>query len=165
MSRDANQTKPLTRIEGSHASRTIGHRDPVQIESEPHHSGQSGVSKSNDEVPGARSETLGRKVNPGGILGKPPVSPGQGSLVTSDTHTQLPHERDQSVGGDSTGGLDEGAAGEEQICLGKRAAADLAQGQVDTDMRATPGLDAERRESMTRSQRPTLDAFKRQKTR
>ena len=165
MPRAENEIKPLSRNEGSHPTGVVGHRDSMQVDNAPPETGKSGVSRSNDEVSGARSETLARKENPGGILGKPPVSPGQGNPVASDTHTQLPHERDQSVGDDSTGGLDEGAAGEEQIRLGKRAAADLAQGQVDTDMRATPGLDAERRASMTRPQRQPLDSFKRQKTR
>jgi hypothetical protein len=92
------------------------------------------------------------KKAPGGVLNKAPVSPGQGTDRGSDNDARLPHERDESVGGDSTGGLDAGAAGEAQRRLGKRAAADLAQGQVDTDMHATPGLDAERRESLMRHQ-------------
>jgi hypothetical protein len=47
----------------------------------------------------------------------------------------LPHERDQqnrSVDAEPNAHID-------------RAARDLKQGQVDTDLRATPGLDAERR--------------------
>ena len=47
----------------------------------------------------------------------------------------LPHERDQqksSSDADPNQHID-------------RAARDLAQGQVDTDLRATPGLDADRR--------------------
>jgi len=47
----------------------------------------------------------------------------------------LPHERDQQTDAthpDPDPGIE-------------RAAKDLKQGQVDTDLRATPGLDAERR--------------------
>ncbi|MFG6431764.1 hypothetical protein [Roseateles sp. LYH14W] len=47
----------------------------------------------------------------------------------------LPHERDQQIDAthpDPDPGIE-------------RAAQDLQQGQVDTDLRATPGLDAERR--------------------
>jgi len=50
----------------------------------------------------------------------------------------LPHERDQQ--NDATN-----AAPNPDI---ERAAKDLKQGQVDTDLRATPGLDAERRGGM-----------------
>jgi hypothetical protein len=47
----------------------------------------------------------------------------------------LPHERDQQ----------NDATHPEPDADIKRAAKDLKQGQVDTDLRATPGLDAERR--------------------
>lgn len=51
----------------------------------------------------------------------------------------LPHERDQSL--QTTKAQPEPAM--------KQAASDLEQGQVDTDMRSTPGLDAERRQQLT----------------
>ena len=64
----------------------------------------------------------------------------------------LPHERDESVGmaggEQATGGLGSGAAGEAQRRLMEQARRDLATGQVDTDLRATPGLDAERRRAL-----------------
>jgi hypothetical protein len=48
---------------------------------------------------------------------------------------KLPHERDESVG----------AAGQAPRKVIEQARRDLEAGQVDTDMRATPGLDAQRR--------------------
>lgn len=47
----------------------------------------------------------------------------------------LPHDRDQQTA----------ATNPEPDAQMRRAARDLKQGQVDTDLRATPGLDAERR--------------------
>lgn len=47
----------------------------------------------------------------------------------------LPHDRDQQAT----------ATNPEPDPNIRRAAQDLAQGQVDTDLRSTPGLDAERR--------------------
>ncbi|WP_162254463.1 MULTISPECIES: hypothetical protein [Roseateles] len=66
----------------------------------------------------------------------------------AETHTQrgtvtppgpsLPHERDQQ----------HRAVESEPDAHIERAASDLKQGQVDTDLRATPGLDADRRGGM-----------------
>lgn len=53
--------------------------------------------------------------------------------------TPLPHERDQAVGAAA------GAPGSAVIGQAKR---DIDAGLVDTDMRATPGLDAERRDQL-----------------
>ena len=63
----------------------------------------------------------------------------------AETHSQrgavtprgpsLPHERDQQ---------NRSTDADPNLHI-ERAAADLKQGQVDTDLRATPGLDAERR--------------------
>ena len=52
----------------------------------------------------------------------------------------LPHERDQQNTATN-------AQPDPQV---DRAARDLKQGQVDTDLRATPGLDAERRGGMVK---------------
>lgn len=52
----------------------------------------------------------------------------------------LPHERDQQTAAT-------GAKPDPQM---RRAARDLRHGQVDTDLRATPGLDAERRGDMVK---------------
>lgn len=59
----------------------------------------------------------------------------QRGTATPDGQPSLPHERDQQT--DATNPKPDA-----QI---HRAARDLKQGQVDTDLRATPGLDAERR--------------------
>lgn len=53
---------------------------------------------------------------------------------------QLPHERDQAFG--------QTAAEPDPVI--EQAAKDLADGQVDTDMRSTPGLDAQQRERLVR---------------
>lgn len=61
-------------------------------------------------------------------------------MTTRTTHTDrsdlpLPHERDES----------HEAARTRPDPVIEQARRDIASGQVDTDMRATPGLDAERR--------------------
>lgn len=68
--------------------------------------------------------------------GKGMVGPATGTQ--SDDNLQMPHERDQSQG--------QVAATPDPVI--EQAAKDLADGQVDTDMRATPGLDATRRARM-----------------
>ncbi len=67
---------------------------------------------------------------------------------SKDSELQLPHERDQSTGADATGGMGTGAAGDRQREVLQQAHQDLKQGQVDTDLRATPGLDAQQRQGM-----------------
>ena len=52
----------------------------------------------------------------------------------------LPHERDQAIGSVST----------QTDPVIEQAHADIEAGQVDTDMRATPGLDAENRARLLR---------------
>jgi hypothetical protein len=64
----------------------------------------------------------------------------QRGVAVPDGKPSLPHERDQQ--NDATN-----AEPDPQI---QRAARDLQQGQVDTDLRATPGLDAERRGDMVK---------------
>jgi len=54
---------------------------------------------------------------------------------------KLPHERDESVG----------ASGQAPRRVIEQARRDLEAGQVDTDMRATPGLDAQRRRRLVKS--------------
>ena len=81
------------------------------------------------------------------VLSKGPTAPGQASSKGSD-EVQLPHERDESVGGDATSQPGTGAAGENQRRIAGQAAADLEAGQVDTDMRSTPGQDAGQRERL-----------------
>lgn len=61
------------------------------------------------------------------------TSPQRGAVTPQGP--SLPHERDQQ-------NRNTDAAPNDHI---DRAARDLGQGQVDTDLRATPGLDADRR--------------------
>jgi hypothetical protein len=91
------------------------------------------------------------------MLDKAPVSPGAVEPDAAPTHNddaQLPHERDQSTGGDSTGGMGSGAAGEDQRAVIGQAHEDLKEGQVDTDLRSTPGLDAEQRDRLVKGAKP-----------
>jgi hypothetical protein len=72
-------------------------------------------------------------------VGTPPVAPGA-PTAPRGRDLPLPHERDESIDL-------EGEVGHEVIEQAKR---DLDTGQVDTDLRQTPGLDAERRERLLR---------------
>lgn len=75
-------------------------------------------------------------------IGKPPIA--QGSLGGSEaSNVALPHERDESICATDPTPQPEIA----------QAYADLKAGLVDTDLRATPGLDAQRREVLLRRQR------------
>lgn len=65
---------------------------------------------------------------------RPEETTQRGAVVTQG-QPSLPHERDQQNTATH-------AKPDPQI---RRAADDLKQGQVDTDLRATPGLDAARR--------------------
>lgn len=71
---------------------------------------------------------------------KPPVAPGSEheAVGASGTELPLPHERDETPA-DAAPPPDAGM---------RQAGKDLEAGQVDTDMRATPGLDAQRRERL-----------------
>lgn len=71
--------------------------------------------------------------------GKPPHAPGV-PAAQDDVDLPLPHERDESIGATST----------EPEAVIEQARRDLDAGQVDTDLRSTPGLDAERRREMLR---------------
>ena len=70
-------------------------------------------------------------------VGQAPHTPGT-TPAPQGRGLPLPHERDES-----TGGTEE--APREVI---KQAARDLQRGLVDTDMRATPGLDAKKRREL-----------------
>lgn len=64
-----------------------------------------------------------------------PVAPGSMPTPQTDDELKMPHERDQSTE-DSTGPTDP------RMLQAKK---DLDSGQMDTDMRAVPGMDADRR--------------------
>ena len=67
---------------------------------------------------------------------------------TSEDRLPLPHERDQGHAQVST----------ETDPVIEQAHEDLRSGQVDTDMRATPGLDAEQRERLVGTPGKSADA-------
>lgn len=71
------------------------------------------------------------------LVGKAPVAPGS-SPPERGKGLPLPHERDESASSVA-------ATPDPKIVQAKR---DLDAGMVDTDMRATPGLDAELRKKM-----------------
>lgn len=86
-------------------------------------------------APSARTAAQGR---PAADLAPPPQggasAPGAGTAA-KDVALPLPHERDQSA--------HDVAAKPDPVMV--QAYQDLEAGMVDTDMRATPGLDAQRR--------------------
>jgi hypothetical protein len=76
-------------------------------------------------------------------VGTAPLAPGS-SPREGGAGLPLPHERDEAAGHVT-------AKPDPQIAQAKR---DLDAGQVDTDMRATPGLDAERRDDLVPPAKP-----------
>jgi hypothetical protein len=74
-----------------------------------------------------------------GRMDTPPAEPGA-TVPTHGRALPMPHERDEAIDL-------EGEVGHDVIEQAKR---DLDAGQVDTDLRQTPGLDAERRERLLR---------------
>ena len=70
-------------------------------------------------------------------VGQAPHAPGS-SPPPQGRGLPLPHERDESTG----------AAEDPPREVMKQAARDLQRGLVDTDMRATPGLDAQKRREL-----------------
>lgn len=74
--------------------------------------------------------------NPRRPVGRQPATPARAKKPRAKrSGLALPHERDESLGA-VAGAIDPAIA---------QAQRDIAAGLVDTDMRATPGLDAERR--------------------
>jgi hypothetical protein len=73
---------------------------------------------------------------------------GPTSAAQSEDGLALPHERDEV----------HGQVAKKPDPVIEQAAKDLAQGQVDTDMRATPGLDADRRHDMVDTPAPDKSA-------
>lgn len=66
------------------------------------------------------------------------------TVANSDDRLPLPHERDQG----------HGQVARQPDPVIEQASRDLQAGQVDTDMRATPGLDAARRSRMVDTPSP-----------
>ena len=73
--------------------------------------------------------------DPANPVSRTPRAPGSAPQEEAEDHLRLPHERDQST--DSTANAPDPEM--------QQAHEDLQEGQVDTDMRATPGLDAGQR--------------------
>jgi len=76
-------------------------------------------------------------------VGKAPIAPAS-SPPEEGKDLQMPHERDEAAG-------QVAAQPNDVIAQAKK---DLDAGLVDTDMRVTPGLDAERREALTGTAAP-----------
>lgn len=72
---------------------------------------------------------------PRNTVDRSPRAPGSTPPQSADEHLELPHERDQST-------RNTAPAPDAEM---KQASKDLEAGQVDTDMRASPGLDAAQR--------------------
>lgn len=79
---------------------------------------------------------VARPPSPANLVSRTPRAPGSMPAKPEDEHLQLPHERDEDS--DMTDGE------VDPVIL--QASKDLERGLVDTDMRATPGLDAQKRE-------------------
>lgn len=77
-------------------------------------------------------------------VGRPPIAPGSPGGTERDD-LALPHERDESLSGQTH------PPGQGQTPdVMRQAYDDIVSGQVDTDLRATPGLDARRRRALLR---------------
>lgn len=79
---------------------------------------------------------VARPPSPANLVSRTPRAPGSKPVEPEDEHLQLPHERDEDS--DITDGE------VDPVIL--QASKDLERGLVDTDMRVTPGLDAQKRE-------------------
>lgn len=99
---------------------------------------RNGPDMSHRSVPHPRENSPVQKkpASPANMVSRTPRAPGSHPADESEEHLQLPHERDENA--EMTGG--------EVRPKIKQAAKDLEAGMVDTDMRATPGLDARQRE-------------------
>lgn len=86
--------------------------------------------------PGENAPVQKKPASPANMVSRTPRAPGSHPADESEEHLQLPHERDENV---------EMTDGEVRPEI-RQAAEDLENGMVDTDMRATPGLDANQRE-------------------
>ncbi|CAB5691510.1 Uncharacterised protein [Delftia tsuruhatensis] len=76
-----------------------------------------------------------------GQVGTAPHAPGASGAA--EPGLRLPHERDQ--------GLDATSRSPDPVI--RQAHDDIASGQVDTDMRQIPGLDAQQRKKLVRQKR------------
>jgi hypothetical protein len=94
------------------------------------------MSTRTDSHPRASTPVNKKLPSPTNMVSRTPRAPGSVPAEASEAHLQLPHERDENA---------EMTGGEIQPVI-QQAGKDLERGLVDTDMRATPGLDAAQRE-------------------
>ena len=85
----------------------------------------------------AKGASKVQRVKGPAVVGKPPLAPGAGA-PSKGVGLPLPHERDESTASV--------AATPDPVMV--QAHRDIEAGMVDTDMRATPGLDAQRRATL-----------------
>lgn len=71
-------------------------------------------------------------------VGEAPIAPGTQHVRGGGRALPMPHERDETTGHTDP----------EPVPVIEQARRDIESGQVDTDLRATPGLDAERRRQL-----------------
>jgi hypothetical protein len=96
------------------------------------------MARNNRSTIAQNPQAAARRHRPGGISNVvPPAAPGSQPTAPAPD-LPLPHERDQAV-------HQTASQPDKVIAQAKR---DLDAGMVDTDMRATPGTDAQRREAM-----------------
>jgi len=88
-------------------------------------------------TPSAKRTSKVRPVEGPAVVGKAPLAPGAGS-PSKGVGLPLPHERDESTHSVAT----------KPDPVMVQAHRDLEAGLVDTDMRATPGMDAQRRAAL-----------------
>ncbi|WP_066265632.1 hypothetical protein [Hydrogenophaga palleronii] len=93
------------------------------------------MPKSHADAKAAKPSASREPQSPASLVSRTPRSPGTGPATSQDEHLELPHERDQS----------HKVTAVEPDAMIQQAHEDLRKGLVDTDMRATPGLDAEQR--------------------
>jgi hypothetical protein len=81
-----------------------------------------------------------RDRSPTTTVGEAPIAPGSRGDTDAGRNLPLPHEQDQRTGETDPQPSD----------VIRQAKDDIEAGQVDTDMRATPGLDAAQRARMVK---------------
>ncbi len=91
----------------------------------------------NKSIPSAKAAAKVKPIKGPAAVGKAPLAPGAGAAAKG-VGLPLPHERDEST--------HNVAAEPDPVMV--QAHRDIEAGLVDTDMRATPGMDAQRRAAL-----------------
>jgi hypothetical protein len=92
--------------------------------------------------PAVRRHRRERSNNTTTTVGEAPIAPGADHDTDAGRNLPLPHEHDQRTGEVDPQPRD----------VIRQAQDDIEAGQVDTDMRATPGLDAARRAQLVKGE-------------